>query len=302
MKILITGSQGYIGNHIYQTLKNEGKDVLGVDRVEGADLQVDITNSTFESFLFELKPDVIVHTAALKDLKYCEENRYEAWEANVGPSIGILNYAKSNSKVKVIYISSDVIYDGLKGNYKTSDTPNPINWYGSTKLQNEIILKIHENTAIMRTALVYGDLTPLYSDLLRNELNNEILLNQSLLPHYIYNRLSKNKTVKLPDNIISSPTYLVTLARGILNAIDFDLKGIYHLAGSEIISRYGFAVKVANFHKLDEKLIEKDERAILSYRPKNVGMDIDDSYDELKLKKEDWGVDAVLKKINWKIV
>lgn len=302
MKILITGSHGYIGSYLYSKLDALGYNLVGIDKHKDAHQTIDATEDIFEKFLLESKPEIIIHTAAAKDLKYCEDNRIQAWISNVKPAVHILNFLKQSPSTKVIYISSDVIFDGEKGNYKVSDRPNPINWYGETKLQNELIFQMVDNTTILRTALVYGDLTGDYKKILISELGNEILLNQSLLPHYVYNRLYNNMPVKLPNNIISSPTHLETIFQGIVNVIQNDIRGVYHLAGSEIISRYDFAVKIARYHNLDEKLVSKDEGAILPFRPKNIGLDINDSYKKLCLNVEDWRIDQTLKSIHWELV
>ena len=147
--------------------------------------------------------------------------------------------------------------------------------------------------------MVIGDLSPNYRDNLRNEINSSVLNNQTLLPHYIYNRLCNNRQIKLPSNIISSPTHIDLIIRATTNTIKNNIKGVFHIAGSESISRYYFAKKIAHYHGLDKNLIIKDRSKVSEIRPKNVSMNVDESYKILAFSKQEWHVNALLNKIKW---
>lgn len=299
-KILITGANGFIGKQISEKLIQSQNELIRIDLVGNKDvLEVDVSNSeALNKFLNSAKPDVIVHTAAVKDLVSCEDDRLKAWDTNVESTRTLVNYSHVN-KCKIVFISSDVIFDGEKGDYSENDFPNPINWYGTTKLHSEFLIKQTDDYAICRTALVIGDLNQAYTEILKGELETPVLRNQTLLPHYIYNRLKKALTVRLPDNIISSPTHVELLAESIDRIIQNDLKGVFHTTGSEIISRYDFALKLANFHNLNSSLIEVDNSQVFKLRPKNIGMNVKNTFQNLGILEKEWDIESVFKKIKW---
>lgn len=300
-RIIITGSAGYIGKHLYKSLSRENE-VVGIDIVKSntTDEMIDVTNSKqLRDFLEINDCEIIIHTGAIKDLSGCEDNKIRAWETNVASTNTIVQHSSGKKNIKIVYISSDVVFDGAKGDYLTTDLPNPINWYGQTKLQSELLLRQLENYAICRTALVIGDLEGQYITNLKNELDHNVLKNQTLLPHYVFQRLSKGKHVNFPKGIISSPTHVNLIVAGISKIIDLDSRGLFHLTGSEQISRFDFAIKVAAYGKLNKKLIIADESNISSLRPKNIGMDIKETYSRLELNPKDWDVNSSLNQINF---
>ncbi len=296
MRIFITGSAGLIGSHLYFSLTEDGHSVYGIDIVstQSVDSVVDIsTKGELESKLEEIRPDVIVHAAAIKSLIECENNKQKSWDVNVQSTAQIVQFAKRN-KTHVVYISSDLVFDGKTGNYKEGDLPNPINWYGVTKYHSELLIKEIDNYAICRTALVVGNLIEKNNPQLIKELSLGVLNNQSFLPSYVINRLKQKNNVLLPNTVISSPTHLVLLAKGVSSIIKDSLTGIYHLTGSESISRYKFALRIAGLFNLDVSLVGVDESNIINIRPKNLGMNVIATYRRLGISLSDWNIDALI--------
>lgn len=299
MKILITGSSGLIGEDIYKKLKSSKNELIGIDIIKSETTQevIDISNrKDLGNLLIKIKPNIIVHAGAIKSLQECEKDKVKSWNINVESTAEIVQYAKKNI-CKVIYISSDVIFDGTKGDYDIDDLPNPINWYGTTKYHSELLISELENYAICRTALVLSKLNTNLKKQLDIEVNNEILNNQSVLPHYIYYRLQDNKKVLLPRDIISSPTDKELISNSISKIIDNNLFGIFNTVGSESISRFDFALKIAEKFGFDKNLILPDNSKILEIRPKNLSMQHTESYKKLGLYSKDWDVESVLNKI-----
>ena len=136
-EILITGSSGFLGKNLYSYLCDI-HDVIGVSRSDSktTDIKMEISSNNIPPKLMKIHPDIIVHCAALVNADYCEEHKEEAFNANVKSTLNIVKYAIEKN-AKMIYISSDYVYDGLYGGYTEQSTPNPINYYGITKVISE---------------------------------------------------------------------------------------------------------------------------------------------------------------------
>lgn len=204
---------------------------------------------------------------------------------------------QKKTNLKIIYISSDVVFDGVSGNYKENDLPNPINWYGTTKYHSELLIKQIPDHAICRTALVIGNFRKADENMLNTEIRKNNLSVQSLFPYFLIKKMLKNKVAKFSDKTISSPTHVDLLLISIYKIIKMNLKGVFHIVGSESVSRYDFAVKIADYLKLDKKLIKKDSHIDYILRPKNLKMNVDYTYKQMKLKKKDWDIENLIKRI-----
>lgn len=298
-KIFITGSAGLIGSSLYTVLKQTDFVVYGVDSAEGisVDCVLDVSlKAQLKQKLNEFNPQIIIHAAAIKSLTNCEDDKLRSWDVNVESTAEIVQYAKIHD-VKIVYISSDVVFDGKVGNYKEIDQPNPINWYGTTKYHSELLIREIPNSVICRTALVLGNLRDGDKKQLVIELESDVLNNQSLLPYFVLDRLKNGQKVMLPNQIISSPTHIDLLKTAVIELIKKNLKGIYHCTGSEPVSRYDFAIKIAEFFNLDKTLIEVDESNILAIRPKNLSMNVKNTYEEIGLKISDWNIENLINKL-----
>ena len=141
MKILITGSAGFVGKFIFNYLKSENQ-LYGISRrsSETTTHSFDISNIDISRILNEIAPDVIIHSAALTNVDYSEEHQDEAWKTNVFGTENLVKWCKENDK-KMIYISTDYVYSGEKNNYDEYSETNPVNYYGKTKLEAENLVK-----------------------------------------------------------------------------------------------------------------------------------------------------------------
>jgi len=187
----------------------------------------------------EFEPDVIVHTAAVTDVDLCEKERGLAWQVNVG-AVENLSYAAKLTGAKIIHLSTDYVFDGKSGPYNELDRPNPISYYGRTKLASEnLLLTSGVQNAIIRTMVLYG-------------LGLNVKSNFAL---WLYNNLKDGKPIRVVDDQIGNPTLADDLAYAILKIIELERTGVYHIAGSDMISRYDFALALARVFNFNKKLI-----------------------------------------------
>ena len=187
----------------------------------------------------EFEPDVIVHTAAVTDVDLCEKERGLAWQVNVG-AVENLSYAAKLTGAKIIHLSTDYVFDGKSGPYNELDRPNPISYYGRTKLASEnLLLTSGVQNAIIRTMVLYG-------------LGLNVKSNFAL---WLYNNLKDGKPLRVVDDQFGNPTLADDLAYAILKIIELERTGVYHIAGSDMISRYDFALALARVFNFNKKLI-----------------------------------------------
>ena len=241
MKILVIGGSGLLGNKLYQLLEESNYDVYSTfyknPNYAKNCFQLDITSKDqVNHVLNKVSPDVVVQTAAYTNVDDCERNRDRAYDINV---MGTKNIAIAANKLsaKLVYISTDYVFDGKKGLYIEDDPLNPINYYGLTKLEGEeIVKKICSNFIIARTSVIYGS----------NKIN---------FVTWIIDQLKKGKQIDIVTDQYVSPTLNIDLAEQLLGLIEKDARGVYHTAGGERISRYDFSMAIADVFDLDKDLI-----------------------------------------------
>lgn len=248
-------------------------EVVGIDRYmsEGqTDLVVDITQKerTVES-ITNAAPNVVVHTAAETNVDRCETERDLARRINVD---GTANVAGACSKIraKLILVSTDYVFDGNKGNYLETDEPNPISFYGLTKLEAERIASTSPRSLTIRTSVLYGW--------------HPTKLNFAT---WVLKGLREGQVLKVVNDHINSPTFADNLADAIRKAIEHDAQGILHVAGSERISRFGFARKVAKQFGLDGSLLSPVEMKDLNWiarRPRDSSLNVGKAEKELGIE------------------
>jgi dTDP-4-dehydrorhamnose reductase len=257
-------------------------EVVGIDKhvPEGQkDFTVDITEKeqTLKSIV-TTAPSVVVHTAAETDVDRCETERDLAQRINVG---GTANIAAGCARVgaKLILISTDYVFDGLKGNYTETDEPNPISYYGLTKLEAErIVASASSDSLIVRSSVLYG-WHP-------SKLN---------FATWILKGLHERQTLKVVNDHINSPTFADNLAEAIRRGIERNSQGVLHVAGSERITRFDFARRIAREFDLDERLLSPVKMTDLNWiarRPRDSSLSVGKAEKELGV--ELFGVDRGL--------
>jgi dTDP-4-dehydrorhamnose reductase len=193
-------------------------------------LALDITSrKDVRRVVAQCEPEVIVNCAAMTNVDACERERETAWKINVD---GVEHLVESAQRYrsKIVHISSDYVFDGTRGPYTENDRPEPINYYGKTKLASENLLRTAELPwVIIRTMVLYG-----YAEGVRPN-----------FPLWVIEQLSRGTTLKIVDDQLGNPTLVDDLAFGVMKAVELDKQGVYHIAGRDILSRYEFARTVA---------------------------------------------------------
>jgi dTDP-4-dehydrorhamnose reductase len=245
MKLFITGASGLYGSKLSQIATGRQHQVYSLDiqnqAAYGMPIQLDITDKTQVNATFQrLSPEVVIHAAGLTDVDKCELNRELAWKTNVEGTINIAQAAKTCGAF-VIYISTDYVFDGEKGNYTETDLPSPISYYGYTKLKaEEQIRKILTQYCIARTSVIYGAVPA------AGKVNFAL---------WLLSRLTNKEQTRVFTDQWNSPTLNTSLAKMTLEIAERKLSGTYHLAGATRISRYDFAMFLAKTFNLDTSLL-----------------------------------------------
>lgn len=282
-KILITGANGLLGQALtsiftretdYTIIQTscEDKSYLNYGHIyEG----LDITKKEDVKRIIGLYcPDVIINCAAFTNVDKCEIEREYSWKINVDGVKNLIIAAKKNN-VKIIHYSTDYIFDGKNGPYSEEAIPNPISFYGREKLASENALITSDiNFAIIRTLVLYG-------------IGNNVKRNFAL---WLIDKLKNNELVNVVTDQISNVTMIDDLAWGTLKLLEKNCKGIYNIAGSDILSRYDFAIKlcdVFNFNKQNVKPVITANLDQPAPRPMKSGLTIYKMESELGFKPMD---------------
>jgi len=271
---LVTGASGLLGNKIVELAKNDYTvtPLHKTKPLHSNSSKLDITSTAEVLNLFhKLKPHLVIHTASETNVDKCETEKEKAWRTNVE---GTRNIAVACSEVgaKLVYISTDYVFDGEKGNYEEEDKPNPMNYYGVTKFEGEKQVISHcQNYAIFRTSVLYG-----WHPWKQN------------FATWVINSLKQEKEITVVEDHYNTPTLAGSLAEITIEAVQKDLQGLYHASGSERISRYEFARQIAKTFRLDSSLIRpirmSQLTAWIAKRPKDSSLNIDRIQKRLKAK------------------
>jgi len=216
-------------------------------------------------------PDFIIHTAAFTNVDLSEKLREDAWKINV-KGVEYIAEAARAIDAHIIHISTDYIFDGKEGPYIENATPNPIGYYGRTKLASENALRISGTLfTILRTNVLYGIAPNSRPDFVR----------------WVVDSLSNNKNIRIVNDQINNPTFIDDLVQGINKIIEFRKTGVYNIGGQEFLSRYDFTLRIADYFELDKNLItaiNTDELNQPARRPLKSGLVILKAETELGYK------------------
>jgi dTDP-4-dehydrorhamnose reductase len=291
LKLLITGASGLYGSKLAQMALSKNYEVYSSDiqslSIYGNFVKLDISGKEQVDEAFKtIKPDVVVHAATLTDVDKCELNRELAWKVNVEGTKNIVEAAKAAGSF-LIYISTDYVFGGEKGRYKEADVPNPINYYGVTKLKAEEIVKTQKEYFIARPSVMYGS-TPAAGK-----------VNFAL---WIIDNLRKGEHVKIVTDQWNTPTLNTNLAEMTLEVIEHKLTGIYHLCGATRVSRFEFAEQIADVFSLDKGLIDKvlsSQFTLPAKRPMDSSLDTSKALQALQHKPLE--MDMALKQLKFEL-
>jgi dTDP-4-dehydrorhamnose reductase len=258
VKIFITGGSGLLGSKIAEIALEKYEVYAGYchNRPElGEPVKFDLAKDTDLEVIQKIKPEVIIHTAALTNVDECESNKELAYVLNVEGTKRLVDLAKDSSAF-FVYVSTDYVFSGDNGLYKEEDKPNPINYYGHTKLLGEKYCE-----SIARPCVIYG------AKPASGKVNFAL---------WIINKLRNGEEVKIVTDQFITPTLNTSLAKMLLEISERRLKGIFHTSGATRVSRYEFALRIADKFELDKDLILPSRMEAIKWlakRPKDSSLD-----------------------------
>jgi dTDP-4-dehydrorhamnose reductase len=277
VKLLITGASGLLGSKLCELAIKKNHEVYSAysqhKPLTGKPIQLDVSNrNDVETTFKRIKPEAVVHAAALTDVDTCELEKELAWKINVEGTRNIAELCGRN-QVSLLYVSTDYVFDGEKGMYKETDKPAPINYYGFTKLKGEEAVKdLTNKSCIARSSVIYGS-TPA-----SGKIN---------FAFWLLDKLKKKEKVAIVTDQWNSPTLNVNLANMILEVLERKLSITLHLAGATRISRYEFAKCIAETFSLDVNLITpalSKDIPWIAKRPKDSSINVDKTCQTLRNK------------------
>lgn len=272
-KILITGSNGLLGqklveqliNHphfeLIATAKGENRSTINDGYIYET---LDIANSKeVHAVIQKHQPHFIINTAAMTNVDACESEQELCLTLNVN-AVKFLVDASNKVGAHFIHLSTDFIFDGIgPGMYKEEAVPHPISFYADSKLMGEQVVQTFAHRwSIARTIIVYG----VVADMSRS---NVIL--------WVKKNLEEGKKINVVNDQYRTPTLANDLAKGCILIAEKEAQGIFNLAGKDYMNIYELAIKVANHWKLDSSLIHPSQSDTLKQpakRPPVTGLDI----------------------------
>jgi len=277
--ILVTGSNGLLGQKITERLLETQQFKLiasakGENRYpikEGYTyVEMDILDPANVKEVIEThKPDAIIHTAAMTNVDTCEEQKELARELNVTAVETLLANCEPHN-IQLVHLSTDFIFDGADGPYDELAAPNPLSYYGITKLEAEEVIKNSKSKwAILRTIIVYG----IVSDMSRS---NIVL--------WAKGALEKGNPINVVNDQWRMPTLAEDLADCCLLAVQHDAHGVFNASGKDMMSISELVGRVADYWKLDKSLINEISAETLNQtakRPVRTGFILDKTIREL---------------------
>ena len=278
--ILVTGSNGLLGQKITEKILTEGRLNLiatakGANRfpVDGGYeyAEMDILNAEqVKQVVLKYQPDAIIHTAAMTNVDTSETNKDACYQLNVAATQNLVSFCEEHH-IYFIHLSTDFVFDGGDGPYVETDDPNPLSYYGETKLLAELAVQNSKaKWAILRTVLVYG----ITADISRS---NIVL--------WAKGALERKQPINVVNDQWRTPTLAEDLAEACLLAVENDAQGVYHIAGKDYMSIADLVRKVADYWSLDHSLILEISSAGLNQkakRPAKTGFVLAKAIEDLK--------------------
>jgi len=265
LRILVTGGTGLLGYWVTRVFRDRGFDVYATyhektpPKVDVKWIRLDLESlENIVNTVYEVKPNIVIHTAAYTDVDGCEVNREKAYRVNYLATKALVKASKDAELF--MYISTDYVFDGVRGMYGESDVPAPINYYGLTKLLGEVaVASTTNNSCIIRVSGLYG-----YSPTGKKNFGVIAL-----------EKLSRGEPVEAFINQWLSPTYVKFLAEKLVGVVEVKNTGVIHIAG-ERLSRYEFALILADVLGVSRDLVKPkrlEEAKLIAPRPRDSSLD-----------------------------
>jgi len=266
MKLLVTGASGLLGLNLC-LMEFAGHTIVGVDRGKLAGTPFDLVRAeltdpgALSRLIDTVRPDAIIHTAALANLEKCEADPALARIVNAELP-GALAETCARSGIRLIHISTDAVFDGTNPQpYRETDRPNPLGVYAATKLQGEQnVLSADPTAAVARVNFFGWSLSATRS-----------------LSEFFYNKLSAGQACNGFTDVWFCPLFVGDLAEVLVRMLEKNLSGLYHVVGSEALSKYDFGVQISQQFGFDsQQVIPKsvEESELTARRSHNLRLSI----------------------------
>lgn len=252
--VLIIGGTGLVGSKLVNLAASHGFEPFSTHNARhpqaDGSTKLDVTDrSTTIDLVRRLHPAVIVDTHALHNVDYCETHREESAMVNVEGTRNLVDAATEVGS-RFLYVSTDYVFDGKKGNYSEEDIAKPLHYYAENKLEAEKIVSSLHSFIVARPSVVYG-----WNPLERSGVPSSSgkTINFAM---FILDKFAKKEKVKAVNDQYSSPTLADNLAEALLRFAEMNVNGVFHTAGRSCLSRYEFAVKAARIFGYPTSLVE----------------------------------------------
>jgi dTDP-4-dehydrorhamnose reductase len=277
--VLVTGSNGLLGQKIIYGLRDR-KEVVCISTSRGENRMKEKTGYRYESldlcyktklqqFIEECRPDAIIHTAAMTNVDACETRKEEAWAQNVTVVENLIGLCEKHN-IHLVHLSTDFVFNGEKGPYVETDSPDPLSYYAHTKREAEKRIESSSlKWAILRTIIIYGVVDD-------NSRSNVVL--------WAINALRNRKEITVINDQFRSPTLAEDLADACIAAALKEATGYYHVSGRELMNILDIVKITADFFELDPAYIRPVSSAELNQpakRPPVTGFLINKAVEEL---------------------
>ncbi len=291
-RVLITGANGLLGQHLVARMSGFAEyDVLATGRDSGPRFPasscgyapLDITDyDAVARLMDDFTPTVVVNCAAMTKVDQCEQEREACWNVNAD-AVGNLAKACRKHSTRLVQVSTDFVFDGSSGPYREDARPNPVNFYGRSKLAGENAVREAglDNWVIARTVLVYGTARK---------------LSRTNIALWVIDNLREGNPIHVVTDQWRTPTYAPDLAAGIEKLVRHRKAGIYHLSGSDFLTVFDFAQALARVFDLDASLINpttSEELNQVADRPPRTGFIVLKAASEIGYKPR--SIDASLR-------
>lgn len=264
-RLLITGASGFLGWNVLKAANKHWHTIglaykhtehLPADEVVTLDL-TDI--SALKQLIEYLKPDAIIHLAAISDANYCEQHPQASSKLNVDASVALANIAASKS-IPFIFTSTDLAFDGTKGYYTEEEAPNPLSAYGNQKVTAETgILQVNPSACICRMPLMFG---------------NPSAHGKSFIQPFLQN-LRAGTPINLFTDEYRTAVDGASAAKGLLHAVEQGWTGTWHLGGPQRLSRFEFGLMLAEVFSISNpniNPIRQQDLQMAAPRPADVSL------------------------------
>ncbi len=269
MRVMITGANGMLGARLAPRLGARDHEVIlaqrratRIDSERIAAVQLDVTDDDSVRSAFDAaRPQVVIHAAAMADVDLCERDPQLAHAVNAQGTRRVAEASRAHG-ARLVYVSTDYVFDGAAGPYREDDPAAPIQVYGRSKLEGELAVLEVPHAVVARTAVLFGPAPP----------------GRSNLVLWLLDRLRRGESAPAATDQIGSPTLVDNLSDMLIALAEASCGGVYHVAGASALDRFQFARLVAEVFGFDPSRVEPILSATIprpARRPHNAGLLVD---------------------------